>query len=255
MSGDSIDLEETRAELAQVRAERDALLRGSRCPQCNATEWGEAGRQRARAEAAEADRDVYVHLQEEAREALRSVADRMDDFAFDELNTPLSDGVGDPETGTEYRSRLSVAEAERDDLARWKAEALPVMGGLQDLGKALGVPWGERITGPAAVAAAIALRARAEAAEELAALQNGRAGTAEAERDTLREVNQRMATRIGNHSRRLQEDLDPLFKLLGRVGAILDPDWQPDPAVAGFEWEINAERVRALRAEMAKAVQ
>jgi len=55
--------------------------------------------------------------------------------------------------------------AEVDRLTRWKAEALPVMTGLQELGKALGLTLGESITGPSAVDAANALRARAEAAE------------------------------------------------------------------------------------------
>ena len=36
---------------------------------------------------------------------------------------------------------------ERDELRRWKAEALPVLSGLQELGKALGLPLGSRTTG------------------------------------------------------------------------------------------------------------
>lgn len=51
-----------------------------------------------------------------------------------------------------------LAEVER--LSRWKAEALPVMDGLQDLGKALGLPLGGRITGPAALEAVERLRER-----------------------------------------------------------------------------------------------
>ena len=57
--------------------------------------------------------------------------------------------------------------AEVDRLTRWKAEALPVMTGLQELGKALGLTLGESITGPSAVDAAHALRARAEAVERV----------------------------------------------------------------------------------------
>ena len=56
--------------------------------------------------------------------------------------------------------------AEVDRLTRWKAEALPVMTGLQELGKVLGLTLGESITGPSAVDAAHALRVRAEAAEQ-----------------------------------------------------------------------------------------
>lgn len=48
---------------------------------------------------------------------------------------------------------------ELDRLRRWKAEALEVITGLQELGKVLGVPLGKRITGPAAIEAAEALQA------------------------------------------------------------------------------------------------
>lgn len=60
-----------------------------------------------------------------------------------------------------------VAEVER--LTRWKAEATEVILGLQDVGKALGLRLGERITGESAVEAAEALRNRAEHAEANAA--------------------------------------------------------------------------------------
>ncbi len=56
-----------------------------------------------------------------------------------------------------------IREVER--LTRWKAEALPVIGGLQELGSALGLPLGERITGPAALEAVERLTARATKAE------------------------------------------------------------------------------------------
>lgn len=54
---------------------------------------------------------------------------------------------------------------EVDRLRGWKAEALPVMAGLQDLGRALDLPLGEQITGPAALEAVRDLRNRLEAAE------------------------------------------------------------------------------------------
>ena len=63
-------------------------------------------------------------------------------------------------------TRAEKAEAAIERLARWKAEALPVMAGLQELGEALGVPLGQRITGEEAAEAATALAARAEAAEQ-----------------------------------------------------------------------------------------
>jgi hypothetical protein len=55
--------------------------------------------------------------------------------------------------------------AEVDRLRRWKAEATEVILGLQDVGKALGLGLGERITGASATEAAKRLHARAEAAE------------------------------------------------------------------------------------------
>jgi hypothetical protein len=64
------------------------------------------------------------------------------------------------------RERLAQVEAERDGLARWKAEALEVIGGLQELGKALDLRLGERITGPAALVAVKKLKADLAAAEQ-----------------------------------------------------------------------------------------
>lgn len=51
-------------------------------------------------------------------------------------------------------------EVER--LRRWKAEALPVIDGLQDVGHALGLPLGTRITGPEAAEKARAFVAQIE---------------------------------------------------------------------------------------------
>lgn len=48
--------------------------------------------------------------------------------------------------------------AEVEQLTRWKTEALPVMDGLQELGRALGLPLGTRITGPDALAEVRRLR-------------------------------------------------------------------------------------------------
>ena len=51
-------LRNTAAELVErvkaAEAEVEQMRSGSRCPQCSATEWGESGRQRGRAETAEA---------------------------------------------------------------------------------------------------------------------------------------------------------------------------------------------------------
>lgn len=58
--------------------------------------------------------------------------------------------------------------AEIAALTRWKDEALPVIDGLQELGRALDLPLGVRITGPAALEAVRKLIERAENAEALA---------------------------------------------------------------------------------------
>lgn len=54
-----------------------------------------------------------------------------------------------------------VEQVER--LERWKAEALPVMDGLQELGEALGLPLGMQVTGPAALAEVERLTAERDA--------------------------------------------------------------------------------------------
>ena len=57
-------------------------------------------------------------------------------------------------------------QALRDEIARlsrWKEEALPVLDGLQEIGRALGLPLGERITDPAALVAIERLIARGSA--------------------------------------------------------------------------------------------
>ena len=69
-------------------------------------------------------------------------------------------------TAAELVERVKAAEAEVERLADWKASALPVMDGLQELGKSLGLPLGARITGPLAYVAAETLNARAETAED-----------------------------------------------------------------------------------------
>jgi hypothetical protein len=57
------------------------------------------------------------------------------------------------------RTDIELLLEENARLRRWKAEALPVIAGLQDLGRALDLPIGERITAPAAAEAAQSLRA------------------------------------------------------------------------------------------------
>ena len=56
-------------------------------------------------------------------------------------------------------------QTELERLRQWKAEATEVILGLQDVGKALNIRPGERITGTVAAHTARRLTARAEAAE------------------------------------------------------------------------------------------
>lgn len=48
---------------------------------------------------------------------------------------------------------IATLLAEVDRLTRWKNEALPVIDGLQELGRALDIPLGHSITGPDALVA------------------------------------------------------------------------------------------------------
>lgn len=73
--------------------------------------------------------------------------------------------AADKDDGWETTAAILAAEVDR--LRRWKAEALPLFDGLQDLGRTLGLPLGTLITGPAAVEAAEALRAKVARVEAL----------------------------------------------------------------------------------------
>lgn len=71
---------------------------------------------------------------------------------------------------------LLTDTAEVKQLRRWKAEALPVLTGLQELGKALNLPLGEQITGESALWA-------------VRKLKHGRATTQRANAELLHERN------------------------------------------------------------------
>lgn len=70
-----------------------------------------------------------------------------------------------PELLAALCDKLDEAEGEVARLTQWKAEAMQVMSGLQELGQALGLGWGVRITGDHAAEVARDLRERAEKAE------------------------------------------------------------------------------------------
>jgi hypothetical protein len=90
------------------------------------------------------------------------------------------------------RRSAPLCENDLGKLRRWKAEALPVLAGLQELGEALGLPLGTRITGQEAAKAAerleaevASLRARLAAVEALAVRLSRNDEMAEAGRDYL----------------------------------------------------------------------
>lgn len=91
----------------------------------------------------------------------------------------LSDIPGTAEFIAHARTDVPALVAEVRRLRRWKAEALPILDGLQDLGRALDLPIGERITGPAALDAVERLR---EQRREALSLANVRVAQWERER-------------------------------------------------------------------------
>jgi hypothetical protein len=62
---------------------------------------------------------------------------------------------------------------EIERLRRWKAEAMPLFDGMQDLGRALDLPLGTLVTGPRAIEAAEVLRAERDAARDEVARLRG----------------------------------------------------------------------------------
>ncbi|MDF9717374.1 hypothetical protein [Nocardioides sp. ChNu-99] len=84
---------------------------------------------------------------------------------------------------------LPALRAEIERLKRWKAEATSLFDGLQDLGRALGLPLGTLITGPSAVDTARSLRAERDAlAARLAAQPVAPAPDRDALAEALRDV-------------------------------------------------------------------
>jgi hypothetical protein len=66
-------------------------------------------------------------------------------------------GVGDRNMLVDAKVVLGLLD-DLDALKRWKAEAMAVMSGLEELGRALGIPLGVSVTARAVVDAALELR-------------------------------------------------------------------------------------------------
>jgi hypothetical protein len=84
------------------------------------------------------------------------------------LGAPDQSDDGLQMSAIQLAMKVPALVAEVRQLRQWKAEALPVMDGLQKLGGALGLPLGSRITGREAVDAALDLRNKVEAVRRLA---------------------------------------------------------------------------------------
>ena len=111
-------------------------------------------------------------------------------------------------------AREQALREEIADLSRWKEEALPVLDGLQEIGRALDLPLGERITGPVALAAVERLVARGgapmTAREELPTQSLGlaREELAAALYDTVRSGSNRVSwTELGSRSQKYWLDI------------------------------------------------
>ena len=74
---------------------------------------------------------------------------------YAEVEPNVASGVdpADAELIAHARTDIPDLLAEVERLTRWKREALPVLDGLQELGRALDLPLGTRITGAEALAA------------------------------------------------------------------------------------------------------
>jgi hypothetical protein len=90
-----------------------------------------------------------------------------------------------------------------EQLRRWKAEALPVIAGLQDLGRALGLGLGVQITGPVAVEAARVLRSAAAEAERYRSANREHIDTIDELRAELDECRKRADLAAARHTEML----------------------------------------------------
>lgn len=123
----------------------------------------------------------------------------------DEIKAALAVRPGMSQAVADLEERAVQAEAERDRLRQWKDEALPVLSGLQELGKVLGVPLGGSITGDLAAQAAADLVAERDrltravttldrTSDELA----GNVNTLKVDNDRLRATVQRVEALCSN---------------------------------------------------------
>ena len=142
---------------------------------------------------------------------------------------------------------------ERDELRRWKAEALPVLDGLQELGKALGLPLGSRITGREALAAVERLTRERDDDRRVADIAVDQKRRLLRERDEARAEAERLRS-LATWLTRLDEPDDieerltvTLTKIIDRARVALNPqgrrpeEGQPRPMP-----EFSPERARLL---------
>lgn len=133
---------------------------------------------------------------------------------------------------------VAATDSEVERLRQWKAEATEVIDGLQELGKALDIPLGERVTGTAATEAAKRLRT---------------------ERDAMREA----VTRLGEADQRaIHMYSDSMVKWNARaeadgaklrdVAALADK-WERMGILRSMEGTVSAKRGRELQEVLAQS--
>ncbi|MEQ9319001.1 MAG: hypothetical protein RIF41_07560 [Polyangiaceae bacterium] len=118
----------------------------------------------SRLAAVEAERDELTEDATRLHSQLTDVESQLDLVidANKAASKILEDAIRERKAAEAERDAL---REERDRLLDWKASAMDVMSGLQDLGRALGVPLGHSITAAESAQIAAVLRARVEELE------------------------------------------------------------------------------------------
>ena len=149
-----------------------------------------------------------------------------------------------PDFHRDVRSPLSAAETLRiieqvESLERWKFEAIEVMSGLRELGKALGLGLGVQITGPAALAEIERLTAERDALAQIKRhideVRNGTGWTVQIYGVLLQQCDQygktidtRRAEQAESERDALAAQVDRVEKLAGQWDRLADTAINPD---------------------------
>lgn len=128
---------------------------------------------------------------------------------------------------------MTADDTQFERLRAWKAEALPVIAGLQEVGRALGTPLGQQITARATVDLALDLRNQRDEAR--------------AEADRLRAENDALA----DHNSQLRHGMETAISdhaaLRSAVAGVLG-EWDADPDGRLSKGSAFARALRAILA-------